>query len=167
MHHPLPHLIQPRARRHLTPILPRRRILRATPQHLPSGTGAGPDHVVDVDGVGLLGPHVHFAAEHEVGAVGGNAREGVVAVDEAPIVDGVAVVVEGVVLGGAGGVEVEPLAFAAVEVLWGRELAIRSRRMVLCGEAYPEIVVTDQGFVAFGYGIGDRLIAEPRLHNDV
>ena len=117
MHHPLPHLIQPRARRHLTPILPRRRILRATPQHLPSGTGAGPDHVVDVDGVGLLRPHVHFAAEYEVGAVGGNAREGVVAIDEPPVVDGVAVVVEGVVLGGAGGVEVEPLAFAAVEVL--------------------------------------------------
>ena len=58
-----------------------------------------------------------FAAEDEVGIVGGDAGERVVGVDEAPVVDGVAVVVEGVELGGAGGVEVEPLAFAAVEVL--------------------------------------------------
>jgi len=62
---------------------------------------------------------VDFAAEDEVGGVGRNAGEGVVGVDDAPVVDGGAVVVEGVVLGGGFGVEVEPLAFAAVEVLCG------------------------------------------------
>lgn len=64
-----------------------------------------------------------FAAEDEVGAVGGDAREGVVGVDEAPVFDRGAVVEVGVSGGGAGGFEVNPLAFAAVEVLWAWELA--------------------------------------------
>lgn len=58
-----------------------------------------------------------FAAEDEMLVGGGDAGEGVVRVDESPVLAGVAVVVEGVVLGCV--VEVEPLALAAVEILGG------------------------------------------------
>ncbi len=33
--------------------------------------------------------------------------------------------------------------------------------------AYPKVVVADQGFVALCDGVGDRLVAEPGLNNDV
>lgn len=59
-----------------------------------------------------------FAAQDEVGQVGGDGGERVVGVDEAPVVEGEAVVVEGVVGCEGGGEEVEPLAVAAVEVLF-------------------------------------------------
>ena len=58
-----------------------------------------------------------FAAQNEVRGVGRDVVERVVGVDEAPIFGRGAVVVEGVVCLGGGGVEIEPLAFAAVEVL--------------------------------------------------
>jgi hypothetical protein len=51
-----------------------------------------------------------------------DARERVVRVDEAPVVEGRAVVVVRPVSGGDRGVEVEPLAFAAVEVLQSHTL---------------------------------------------
>lgn len=63
-----------------------------------------------------------FAAKDKVGAVGGNAGEGVVRVDEAPVFDRGAVVEKRVGGGGTGGFEIDPLAFAAVEVLWKYEL---------------------------------------------
>jgi len=154
MHHPLPHFIQPRARLHLTPIPARHRILRSAPQDLPRGARPRPHHIVDIDGISLLAPHVDFAAKDKVGAVGGDAGEGVVRVDEAPVFDGRAVIEKRVGGGGTGGFEIDPLAFAAVEVLWKNELE--------CwgtdgdgGEIYPEVVVTDQGFVALGNGISN------------
>ena len=58
-----------------------------------------------------------FAAEDEVGGLGRDVGEGVVGVDEAPVFGRGAVVVEGVVCLERGRVEIEPLAFAAVEVL--------------------------------------------------
>ena len=58
-----------------------------------------------------------FAAQDEVRGLGRNVVERVVGVDEAPVFRRGAVVVEGVVCLEGGGVEIEPLAFTAVEVL--------------------------------------------------
>jgi hypothetical protein len=60
-HQPLSHLAQPRRRINLTPILARR-ILGARPKHLRSRSSTGPNHPIDINGVGLLGPHMRFAA---------------------------------------------------------------------------------------------------------
>lgn len=60
---------------------------------------------------------MRFAAENEVVQGGGDAGEGVVRVDQAPVVEGGAVVVVGPVGRGDRGGKVEPLAFAAVEIL--------------------------------------------------
>ena len=54
-HKPLSHLAQPRRRFDLASIPPLD-VLRAGPEDLGGGGGARPDHAVDVDGVGLLGP---------------------------------------------------------------------------------------------------------------
>lgn len=66
----------------------------------------------------MLRPDVHFAALNEVCLVCWDTAKRVVGVDQAPVLGRGAVVVEWVVLleGGAV-VEVEPLAFAAVQVL--------------------------------------------------
>lgn len=115
----------------------------AAPEDLCGGAGAGPDHGVEVDVIGLFGPQVDFAAEDEVGGVGGHAGEGVVAVDESPVLGGGAGVVvgEGVVGGGGGGggVEIEPLAVAAVQV--------------------SGVVVSGEGLVAADDGLGDSDVA--------
>ena len=58
-----------------------------------------------------------FAAQDEVRGVRRDVGERVVGVDEAPVFGRGAVVVEGVVCLEGGRVEIEPLAFSAVEVL--------------------------------------------------
>ena len=58
-----------------------------------------------------------FAAQDEVGELGRDVGEGVVGVDETPVFGRGAVVGEGVVCLEGGWVEIEPLAFATVEVL--------------------------------------------------
>lgn len=166
MHHPLPHFVQPRARLHLTPIPARHRILGSAPQDLPRGASPRPHYIVDIDGISLLAPHVDFAAKDEVGAVGGDTGERVVGVDEAPVVEGRAVVEKRVGGGGTGGFEIDPLASAAVEVLWKNELGYWGTDGE-GGEIYPEVVVTHQGFVTLGNGISDRLVTEPCLYDDV
>lgn len=61
---------------------------------------------------------MRLAAEHEVLVFFGDASERVIRVDEAPVVEGRAVVVIGPGICGGRGGEVEPLAFAAVEILF-------------------------------------------------
>ena len=82
--HPLPHLPQPRTRLNLTPIPPLR-ILRSAPQDFRRRTRSRPNHVVQINGVSLLTPHVDFAAQDQVGGVWRDIREGVVGVYEAPV----------------------------------------------------------------------------------
>lgn len=115
-HHTLPHLAQPRTRLHQTAIHTLR-IFSPAPQDLPRRTSPRPDHIVQIDRVGLLAPHVDFAAEDQVGGIGRDGGEGVVGVYETPVLGRGAVVGEGVVCPERGRVEVEEMAFAAVEVL--------------------------------------------------
>ena len=115
-HHPFPHLAQPWARLDLTPIQALR-ILRSTPQDLPCRTCSGPYLPVHVDGVGLLAPHVNLTAQNKVGGVLRDVGQRVVGVYEAPVLGWGTVIRERVMFLERGGVEVEPLAFAAVEVL--------------------------------------------------
>jgi hypothetical protein len=91
-HQPLPHLAQPRTRINLAAILTRL-ILRTAPQNLPDRRRARPHHAVDINRIGHFRPHVRLAAEHQVLFVSWDAREWVVGVDEAPVMEGRAVVV--------------------------------------------------------------------------
>lgn len=61
----LPHFAQSRACGDLAAILALV-VFGATPEDFGGCTGAWPDLSVDVDGVGLLAPDVHFSAENEV-----------------------------------------------------------------------------------------------------
>ena len=70
----------------------------ANSQDFSRSSSPHPHHLIQIRGIGLLAPHMHFAAEHEMGEIGGDAGERVVGVDEAPVVEGRAVVVEGVEL---------------------------------------------------------------------
>lgn len=97
--------------------------------------------------------------------VGGDAGEGVVAVHEAPVVAGGAVVGVGPVGGGAGArVEVEPLALAAVEVpVVCSKSSMCVRRGVgveVRGWGRDRLtVVPRERFMPFRHCLGDRGIA--------
>ena len=93
--HTLSELRQSRRGCDLASILARG-ILPSRPEYFSCGTGSWPDHVVEVDGVGLLRPDVNFAAEDEVGLFSRDTGKRVVGVYEAPVFGGGAVVGEGV-----------------------------------------------------------------------
>ena len=116
LHHALSHLVQSRARFHLTSV-PALGIFSTAPQDLCRSRRSGPEIVVEIHWIGLLAPHVHFAAEDKMGRVGRYAGKWIVGVYKPPVVEGIAVVGERVVLGGFRGVKVKPLAVAAVKVL--------------------------------------------------
>jgi hypothetical protein len=113
---PLPHLTQPRRRLNLTPISTLS-IFCTAPQYLGSSRCARPDHLVDISPVGLLSPHVRFAADDEMLRCFRHTSKRVQRVDYTPIVEGGTVVFVGIAFRADGRVIVEPFTFAAVEVL--------------------------------------------------
>jgi hypothetical protein len=94
-HQPLPHFAQPRRRLLLTPPVSVR-VLRPAPEHFCSCGCARPEHLVQIGGIGLLGPEVHFAAEDEVVLGERDVGEGGEGVNGAPVVVGGAVCACGV-----------------------------------------------------------------------
>jgi len=103
--HAFSHLIQPRASLNLAPIFPVG-IFGAAPQDFPGGRRSRPEVVVEIHGICLFAPHVHFTTENKVGRVVGYAGQWVVRVYQAPIVERVAVVFEGIEFCCVGRVEV-------------------------------------------------------------
>ena len=93
------------------------RVFRSAPQDLRRRTCPRPNHVVQIDGVGLLTPHVDLAAENQMGGIWRDVGQRIVGVYEAPVLGWGAVVCERVKVLKRGRVGVEPLAFAAVKVL--------------------------------------------------
>ena len=128
-----------------------------------------------------------FAAEDEVLVFRGDAGEGVVRVDEAPVVEGGAIVLVGPVFGGKRGVKVQPLAFAAVEVLFFSRYFMLTKKkppnqgfpVNICKDGrlevgggflfltYPVIIVSDKHFMALCCDLCNGSVALPRLDNDV
>lgn len=115
--HALSHLSKSRTGIDLGSVVARG-IVSSGPEDLAGGACSWPDHVVEVDGVGLLGPDVDFTTEDEVGFVGWDAGEGVVGVDETPVLGWGTVIWEGVeFLEGGTFAEVEPLTLSTIEIL--------------------------------------------------
>jgi hypothetical protein len=115
-HQAFSHLTQPRTRFDLTPVFPLR-VFRTTPEDFSNRRTARPNHAIDIDGVGLLGPHVCFATNDKVLFVFRYTRVWVVGINESPVVEGGAVVVVGPGVCRRRGVKIKPLAFAAIQVL--------------------------------------------------
>lgn len=115
-HHPLPHLTQPWARLNLAPVHALR-IFCSTPQNLRCSTSSRPYHTVQNDRIGLLTPHMNLTTQNEMSQIRWYVVQRVIGVYEAPILGWGAVIRERVVFLERRGVEIKPLAFAAVEVL--------------------------------------------------
>ena len=115
-HHPFPHLAQSWTRLNLASVHTLR-VFRSTPQNLRSSTCSRPYHTVQDDRIGLLTPHVYLTTQNEVSQIWCDVVQRVIGVYEAPIVRWGAVIRERVVFLERIGVEIEPLSFAAVEVL--------------------------------------------------
>lgn len=73
-------------------------IVTTRPEDLPCCACSWPDHVVEVDGVGLFGPDVDFTTEDQVSFVCWDTGEGIVGVDETPVLGWGTVIWEWVVL---------------------------------------------------------------------
>lgn len=88
------------------------------PEDFARSAGPRPQDVVDGGVVDRLAPPRQLAAEHEFGLRGAEVRAGVVRVDQAPVLVGRTPVGEGVEGLDLGPGEVEPLAAAAIKVLY-------------------------------------------------
>jgi hypothetical protein len=71
----------------LTSVLSRR-IFRSGPQDFSCSACPWPNHVVKIDGVGLLGPDVHLTTNHQMGCVGWDAGQRIIRVNQAPVLHG-------------------------------------------------------------------------------
>lgn len=142
-HHSLPHLRQPRARLNLTSIITLR-IFCSAPENLRSGRCSRPDHIVQIDRICLLTPHMYFATQDKMSYVWGNVGQRVIGVDETPIFGWWTVISERVMCLERWGVKVEPIAFAAIKVLrsdqyWGVIFNV----LYLAKFSYPVVVVSE------------------------
>jgi hypothetical protein len=86
-HQALSHFCQSWAGFNLASVLSRG-IFRSRPQDFSCSACSWPDHVVNIDIVGLLGPDVHLTTNYQMGCVGRDAGQRIIGVDQAPILHG-------------------------------------------------------------------------------
>ena len=115
----LPHLCQPRTRRQKRPILSV--VVRpSAPEILCCSGSPRPHHSIQVDRVGLLAPHVYFTADNEPSLGWGQVVERIVGVNQFPVLERRAVIIERVKFSKRGALgEIKPLAMTAIQVLLG------------------------------------------------
>lgn len=138
------------------------------PPDLTSGTATGPNDVIDVAAVNHLTPDGKLSSQDVLGICLGNTLGRVVRVDEPPVLRGSTPVAEGVV-----GVErvavgeVDPLATAAVQVLYSFVSNYPAITGVLKYQTHVKVVVSVNDLVARLSQVLDGITTQPRLNDGV
>ena len=132
-HKALPELTESRTGLNLAPVLTAS-VLSTAPEDFGSGSSSGPEHAVNIDGIGLLGPDMDLASQNQRFVFLGDAGERIVRINYAPVVSRITIVIIWpCIFGNIALSEVEPLALTAIEILKKAKLVeiIKNKKIAL------------------------------------